>query len=728
MVQRFVVAVSLAAVLAVGLPAQAAGNSLTVDVTGNTGAATSSATVKVYSVGAMGGDSPSLLTTVSTDQFGRVVIADLPGPAYYKVCASAPTFLETCGANRAHAVGDAEAVAVGTADGFNPHPMTVLRLLKRVLIFGKVSDQYGDRTDQGLCISTIGSYSSLCGNGYGYGTSEVDDETSGDWNAVYGTGYTETPGSPPRWQNVTFSTTFKAHRRPDNLTYEGNLAWYDALPIQRITYPYQPARPPAIAVRGGAAPAVGEVLEVATAGTWTFAPARVTHWWLRDGEVIDPARTDSQFYASHWTSRAVQPEDAGHDLVYRACPWGSNDPTQAGATWNSTSRCTDSNPIRIAGGSIDTAAGAFTAVSPSRLLDTRNGIGAAKAQVGAGKTVTFQVSGRAGVPASDAAAAVLNVTATRSAAAGSVTAFPGGTSRPATSNVSFARGQTISAHTTIKLGADGKVSLFNGSSASVDLIADVTGWYRGGSVTEPGMFTPVQPARLASTVTTAANGALPVAVADRGGIPATGVGAATFSVTASAPTKNGYLTAYPSGDARPNASNVNFLTGQTITNAATTKLGSDGRLAVFNGAAGTTRITADVSGWFKSGTPTAAGSFTPLVPARILDTRNGIGAPAARIGAGKTLTLTVAGAGGAPASGLGAAVLNVTVTRPGAGGYVTAYPAGTARPNASNLNFVANQTVPNLVTVKVSDGKASFYNGATQPIDLIADLAGWYRE
>jgi hypothetical protein len=73
-----------------------------------------------------------------------------------------------------------------------------------------------------------------------------------------------------------------------------------------------------------------------------------------------------------------------------------------------------------------------------------------------------------------------------------------------------------------------------------------------------------------------------------------------------------------------------------------------------------------------------------------------------------------------------AVVLNVTVANPTATGYVTAYPAGVARPTASNLDFVAHQTVANLVTVAVGPGgTVTFYtNGGT--LDLLADLAGYY--
>src|SRR5438309_2250549 len=105
-------------------------------------------------------------------------------------------------------------------------------------------------------------------------------------------------------------------------------------------------------------------------------------------------------------------------------------------------------------------------------------------------------------------------------------------------------------------------------------------------------------------------------------------------------------------------------------------------------------------------TPTAAGSFGSVAPARLLDTRAGTGAPRAAVTADGTVHLQVTGRGGIPATGVSAVVLNVTVTQPRSAGVITVYADGTSRPMASNLNFLAGQTVPNLVVAPVgADGK-----------------------
>src|SRR5439155_898236 len=147
----------------------------------------------------------------------------------------------------------------------------------------------------------------------------------------------------------------------------------------------------------------------------------------------------------------------------------------------------------------------------------------------------------------------------------------------------------------------------------------------------------------------------------------------------------------------PNASNLNFVAGQTVPNLVVAKVGDNGQVTIFN-AAGTTNVIVDVSGWFDDATPSPFGPaanatgarLVPRTPARLLDTRPN-GGP---IGAASSRTLTVTGAGGVPSSGVTAVVLNVTATEPTSPSTLTVFPTRSEPPNASNLNFVAGQTVP----------------------------------
>ena len=135
--------------------------------------------------------------------------------------------------------------------------------------------------------------------------------------------------------------------------------------------------------------------------------------------------------------------------------------------------------------------------------------------------------------------------------------------------------------------------------------------------------------------------------------------------------------------------------GQTVANAAFAELGADGRICLFSERA--THLIVDVNGVFP-----AESLFTPWWPARLADTRaggttvDGQFAGGGKVPAGGVLELPVAGRDGVPADA-DAVALNVTVTEPDTAGYVTVWPCGFARPNASNLNYAAGQTVANAV-------------------------------
>ncbi|MGB8859332.1 MAG: hypothetical protein WCC60_08750 [Ilumatobacteraceae bacterium] len=124
------------------------------------------------------------------------------------------------------------------------------------------------------------------------------------------------------------------------------------------------------------------------------------------------------------------------------------------------------------------------------------------------------------------------------------------------------------------------------------------------------------------------------------------------------------------------------------------------------------------------------GTFTPVDPTRILDTRDGTGVAghhSGPLGIGQVIELDVTGVAGVPDTGAGAVVLNVTVTDAPHDGYVTVYPCGSARPVASNLNFVHGVNAANQVTAKVGrDGRVCFFTSAST--QLIADASGWYAD
>ena len=240
------------------------------------------------------------------------------------------------------------------------------------------------------------------------------------------------------------------------------------------------------------------------------------------------------------------------------------------------------------------------------------------------------------------------------------------------------------------------------------------------------MVVGVQPSRLLDTRDgtgaragkLAAGESISVKVTGRGGVPDVGVAAVVLNVTGTEASEPTFLTAWPTGATRPNASNLNLRPGADTPNAVVVKVGRDGMVDLFN-FAGATHVLADVTGWIPIGF-----AFTPLVPSRVLDTRDGTGAPAGAVGPGGQITLDVTGVGGVPDSGVGAVVLNITGTEATAPTFVTVWPDG-ERPNASSLNLRPGVDTPNLVIARVgADGAVRLFNfaGSTH---LIADVEGW---
>jgi hypothetical protein len=196
------------------------------------------------------------------------------------------------------------------------------------------------------------------------------------------------------------------------------------------------------------------------------------------------------------------------------------------------------------------------------------------------------------------------------------------------------------------------------------------------------------------------------------------------NVTATGGTAQSFLTAYADGSARPLASNLNFTAGQSVPNRVIVPLSTGGALDLYN-AAGSVNAIVDVDGYYSSAT---SGYFEPVAPSRICDTRSSNTTPChgMTLAAGGTLTVQVTGNGGIP-SGAAAVVANVTATGGTAQSFLTVYPADAAsRPLASDLNFTAGETVPNLCVAKLSaTGSLDIYNAAGS-VNALVDVAGWF--
>lgn len=244
-----------------------------------------------------------------------------------------------------------------------------------------------------------------------------------------------------------------------------------------------------------------------------------------------------------------------------------------------------------------------------------------------------------------------------------------------------------------------------------------------------GELHPIDPARVFDSRGGAPiSGTRRVQVAGRGGVPATGVRAVALNVTVTDPRSEGYLSVYPAGGAVPNASNLNYRTGQTVPNMVIVGTGAGGQVELL--ASTPTHVIVDVVGWFGDTTAAPGGRFHSILPARWFDTRvdpRGDGSVRPLGPAGSVFT-SFTGGQRVDAAHVAAVALNVTATGTTADSYLTVAPAGTT-PNTSSLNWPAGATVPNAVVTKVSadTGRVAFTN-ATGSVDVLADVFGLWDD
>ena len=383
----------------------------------------------------------------------------------------------------------------------------------------------------------------------------------------------------------------------------------------------------------------------------------------------------------------------------------------------------------------------LTALSaPVRLLDTRGGntVDNDPAYKGIGPRTpngadfALKVVSRpgSGIP-STATAVMLNVTAVGAQGdQGYMTIYPCGSTRPEASSLNYNTGNTVPNAVLAKVGTNGSVCIY--TSVATDILVDASGYYSDSST-----FVSLNPARIFESRTNAAPtvdginsriGRLaagnwtPITLTNRptAGLPAS-VASAVLNVTVINPANDGFLSLVPCSTTGtfPGASNVNFSAGQTIPNMVIANAGVP--MCIFTDVA--TDVAVDVVGYFG----TTTGYSALAAPLRFLDTRSaatfdGADRPNAPVTGGTEYKLTVGGRGGISATAA-SVMLNVTVVGAQQGGYLTVYPCGATRPETSNVNYSAGQTIANGVAAAIGSNRqvCVWASGTT---NVLVDVAG----
>jgi hypothetical protein len=262
------------------------------------------------------------------------------------------------------------------------------------------------------------------------------------------------------------------------------------------------------------------------------------------------------------------------------------------------------------------AADTLVPTTITRILDPQT--------IAAGGTLLYSPLGAGDglIPEEDVSAVILNVT-TRAAGSGYVTTYPSGATRPGTRSISYAQEiPTEKFHysvTTAKVGDDGKVAFYNGGAASVELWADVEGYYQTPAGTAAGStFVPLDGGRLLTNSAVTSAAALDITPGGNFGIPDSGVSALAFSMTVRAKDAvgSGYLRAVPRDEDSGPTAMLHYSAGFRTSNHAAVPLGTDGQISLLNAAtdpdaAGVAEVLLDVDGYFSAASaPSAPGSVT----------------------------------------------------------------------------------------------------------------------
>lgn len=365
----------------------------------------------------------------------------------------------------------------------------------------------------------------------------------------------------------------------------------------------------------------------------------------------------------------------------------------------------------------------YVALPPQLILDTQTGLGAPIHPLAAHTTVTVPVP----VPVSGATGFEITFTALHPTATGYLTAWPAGTSRPSALAVKFNAGETITGDAFVQ-GNDSVISVYNGSAGTVDVKAVLTGystystWGRGAAV-------PVTPSRILDTrsglgapaVAIAAGATLTVQVTGHGGIPTSlpgcpCVSAAALTVTALAPAAAGYLLV--GNGSTVSAAAVQLTVGRDRSNLVWAALSNTGTVAIRNVSSAPVHVVADTDGYnVDAGAANGGGQLVAGTSVRLLDTRTGVGGPAAPLPAHGTRIL----------SGLDpdwAYLLNVTLIGPVAPGTVEVYTRGTT-PVGAAVVMTTGHSSTNLVLVRPNRrGQIAITSTSAGAVQVVVDEEG----
>lgn len=269
-------------------------------------------------------------------------------------------------------------------------------------------------------------------------------------------------------------------------------------------------------------------------------------------------------------------------------------------------------------GHVPSAPGTFYPLGVRRVFDTR---AAGSHPLQPGRENLVQIGGNGGVPTTGVAAVVANVSVISPARAGTLSAYPFDAGWNTGTSLSFAAGRSEQDVLSVGIGDYGAIGLRNASSAPVQVVVDVIGYYLGGTPVDYGSYQstpsyrvlderasgqhPIAPGATASMLPT--QGIDSVTYPDPP--PAWGLAALVVRFTVLTPAHAGSISVYRADRTWDGAASITFPAGSSVQQQLTTGLGPNQALLIRNDTAGPLTLVADVLGYYRGvPAPSVAGS------------------------------------------------------------------------------------------------------------------------
>ncbi|MBL8230020.1 MAG: hypothetical protein JNL98_16140 [Bryobacterales bacterium] len=340
---------------------------------------------------------------------------------------------------------------------------------------------------------------------------------------------------------------------------------------------------------------------------------------------------------------------------------------------------------------------------------------------------------------SNAVAYVFNITLVPRGPADFVTVWPAGETRPAFWSIRSPDGQIVANSAIVKQGTGGAVQVY--SSNDTDILIDIVGYFTDSTAISNLAFYPITPCRVVETRSDYRQPPGPFGPPSFGNretrrfrlpssphcqIPTAAAYALTMTTVPPGPLQ--FLTAWPAGGAQPNISQMNSPGGRVLANSVIIPANSDGSIDVFS--FDRSDLVVDITGYFAPDNGQGL-LYYPVTQCRLINTLDGsfpgsFGPPIMESETTRTVPIPASTrCSGVPSTARGY-VVNATALPNGSPmPFLTLWPTGQPRPNASTLNAFQGQVVTNQAIVPAgTNGAIDVY--AFRRTHVVLEISGYF--